>query len=45
MGANSCRKAVNAAVEELKTQFVVESPDNLADILMYFLPQGVIGNV
>ncbi len=23
----------------------MESPDNLADILMYFLPQGVIGNV
>lgn len=33
-----------AAVEELKAQFGVENPDNLADILMYFLPPSVIGN-
>ncbi len=35
---------VNAAVGELKSQFGVGNRDNLADILMYFLPPSVIGN-
>lgn len=35
---------VNAAIDELKAQFGVGHPDDLADIQMYYLPQGVIGN-
>ena len=35
---------LNAAIDELKTQFGVGHPDDLADSQMYYLPQGVIGN-
>ena len=35
---------VNAAIDELKTQFGVGHPDDLADSQMYYLTQGVIGN-
>ena len=41
---NGAEGLVNAAIDELKAQFGVGHPDDLADIQMYYLPQGVINN-